>query len=107
MVASYDCATLKVTELFSKAILLPMFVYGDCIAVCSIYIRYLSATAESTIMKGCPHIFIYSVYIYIVPCLSRRIATPFCLCTDVCLFDCLTEGIAGLFVCVFECVLCI
>ena len=33
---SYDGATLKVTELFSKAILLPMFVYGDCIAVCSI-----------------------------------------------------------------------
>ena len=35
-VASYDDATLKVTELFSKAILLPMFVYGDCMAVCSI-----------------------------------------------------------------------
>ena len=35
-VASYDCAMLKVTELFSKAILLPMFVYGDCMAVCSI-----------------------------------------------------------------------
>ena len=33
-VASYDGATLKVTELFSKAILLPMFVYGDYMAVC-------------------------------------------------------------------------
>jgi hypothetical protein len=36
----YDSATLKaplkVTELFSKAILLPMFVYGDCVTVCSI-----------------------------------------------------------------------
>ena len=29
-VAPYDGAMLKVTELFSKAILLPMFVYGDC-----------------------------------------------------------------------------
>ena len=35
-VASYDGATLKVTELFSKDILLPMLVYGDCMAVCSI-----------------------------------------------------------------------
>jgi hypothetical protein len=34
-VASYG-ATLKVPELFSKAILLPMFVYGDCMAVCSV-----------------------------------------------------------------------
>ena len=32
-VSSDDGATLKVTELFSKAILLPMFVYGDCMAV--------------------------------------------------------------------------
>jgi hypothetical protein len=35
-VASYDSATLKVTELFGKAILLPMFVYRDCMAVCLI-----------------------------------------------------------------------
>ena len=35
-VASYDGAMLKVTELFSKAILLPMFVNGDCMAVCLI-----------------------------------------------------------------------
>jgi hypothetical protein len=33
-VASYDGAKLKVPELFSKAILLPMFVYGDGMAVC-------------------------------------------------------------------------
>ena len=38
--ASYDGATLKVTELFSKAILLLMFVYGDCMAVCSILYTY-------------------------------------------------------------------
>jgi hypothetical protein len=30
-----DGDTLKVTLRFSKAILLPMFVYGDCMAVCS------------------------------------------------------------------------
>jgi hypothetical protein len=35
-VASYDSAMLKVTELFSKVILLPMFVYGDCMAMFSI-----------------------------------------------------------------------
>ena len=43
---------MKVTELFSMAILLLMSVYGDCLAVCLIFI-YLSATgvaemAEST-----------------------------------------------------------
>jgi hypothetical protein len=27
---------MTVTELFRKAILIPMFVYGDCMAVCSI-----------------------------------------------------------------------
>jgi hypothetical protein len=35
-VASYDGATLKVTELFGKAILLTMFICEDCMAVCSI-----------------------------------------------------------------------
>jgi hypothetical protein len=34
-VVYYNAATLKVTELFSKVMLLPMFVYGDCVAVCS------------------------------------------------------------------------
>jgi hypothetical protein len=37
-VASCDSATLKVTELFCKAILLSMFVYGDCMTVCSIWL---------------------------------------------------------------------
>jgi hypothetical protein len=59
-VASYDGATLKVTELFSKAILLSVFVYGDCMAT------FLSATfvaeiGKSTNLKGCPHTFVYIV----------------------------------------------
>jgi hypothetical protein len=36
-VESYDGAMLKVIELFSEAILLLSVVYGDCMAVCSIY----------------------------------------------------------------------
>ena len=60
---------LKVTELFSKAILLPMFVYGDCMSVCSIFI-HLSATgvaetAESSNLKGFPHSFEYIEYLHI------------------------------------------
>jgi hypothetical protein len=35
-VASYDSAMLNVTELFSKAILLPLFVCGHCMVVCLI-----------------------------------------------------------------------
>ena len=35
--ASYDGATLKVTEHFSKDLLLPMFVNWICMAVCSIF----------------------------------------------------------------------
>ena len=47
-------------------ILLPVFVYGDCMAVCSYFI-HLSAMgvaeiAESTNLKGCPHTFVYIVY---------------------------------------------
>uniref|UniRef100_A0A674CQL9 adenylate cyclase n=1 Tax=Salmo trutta TaxID=8032 RepID=A0A674CQL9_SALTR len=58
-VASYDGATLKVTEIFSEAIVLAMSVYGDCMAVCSILYTCLSATgvaeiAESTNLNGCP-----------------------------------------------------
>ena len=34
--ASNDSATLKVTKIFSEAILLPMFIYRDCMAVCTI-----------------------------------------------------------------------
>ena len=41
--ASYDGAKLKVTVLFSKAIIPPMFVYGDCMAV----------WLKSTHLKGC------------------------------------------------------
>ena len=56
-VASCDGATLKATELFGMAIPLPIFVFGDCMAVCWILI-HLSATgvaemAESTNSKGC------------------------------------------------------
>ena len=65
--ASYDSATLKVTELFSKAILLPMFVYWDCIGFVLNFI-HLSATgvdqiAKSTNLKGCPHTFACIVYL--------------------------------------------
>jgi hypothetical protein len=49
-VPSYDGATLNVTELFSKAILLPMFVYGDCMAVC--WIIHLSAVGVAEITKS-------------------------------------------------------
>ena len=64
--SSYDGGTLKVTELFSKAILLPMFVYGDYMAVCSIFI-HLAVTgvvemSESTHLKGYPHTFVFIVY---------------------------------------------
>jgi hypothetical protein len=59
----YDGATLKVTELFSKAILLSMFVYEDCMAGGLDFI-HLSATgvaeiAESTHLKECPHTSVY------------------------------------------------
>ena len=66
--ASYDAATLKVTELFSKAILLPMFVYGDRMDVCWDFI-HLSATgeaeiAESSHLKSGIHILhIFIVYV--------------------------------------------
>ena len=49
-VASYDGATLKVTEHFSKAIILPMFVYGDCMVVC--LILYTSAMGVVEIAKS-------------------------------------------------------
>jgi hypothetical protein len=60
-VASNDGATLKVTELFSKAILLPMFVYGVCIAVMLDFIHLsemgVAEIAEST--KRGVHILLY------------------------------------------------
>ena len=65
--ASYDKWQLKITVLFGKAILLTMFVYGDCMTVCSNCI-HLSATivdeiAESIQLKGCPHTFVCIVYL--------------------------------------------
>jgi hypothetical protein len=42
---------LKVTELFSQAILLTMFVYGDCMTVCKDFIN-LSATGVAEIAKS-------------------------------------------------------
>ena len=64
--AYYDGAMLKVTELFSKAILVLMFVYGDCMTVLDFI--HLSATgvaeiAESTNLKVRPHTFVFKVYI--------------------------------------------
>jgi hypothetical protein len=61
-VASYGGTTFKVIELFTKDILLTMYDYGDCMAVCSISI-YLSAMgvaeiAKSTNLKGCQHTFV-------------------------------------------------
>ena len=75
--ASYGGATLKVTELFSKAILLTMFVYGDFLAVCLIFI-YLSTTgvteiAKSTNLKWCPQTFVYIVY----KCNKKRLKKDF------------------------------
>ena len=65
-VASYDGATLKVIELFCKAILLPVFVYGDCMHGCVLNFIHHSAMAEiaeSTHLKGCTHTFVYMVHI--------------------------------------------
>ena len=53
-VASYDGATLKVTELFSKAINLPLF---------SMEIEWLWASILYTNLKGCPYTFVYIVYV--------------------------------------------
>uniref|UniRef100_A0A8C7K0C8 Uncharacterized protein n=1 Tax=Oncorhynchus kisutch TaxID=8019 RepID=A0A8C7K0C8_ONCKI len=54
LVASYDCATLLVTELFSQVILLPMFVSGDVMAVCFIDLTATGVAEldESTNLKG-------------------------------------------------------
>jgi hypothetical protein len=54
-VAFYDGATLIVTEVISKTILLPMLAYGVCLGVAEI--------AESTNLKGCPYTFVYKVYV--------------------------------------------
>ena len=60
-VASYDAANLKVAELFSKAIILPMFVCGDCMAVCSMSATGVAEIAKSSNLKGRPHTFVYIV----------------------------------------------
>ena len=62
--ASYDGATLKVTEIFSKTILLPMFVYGDCV----FDFIHLSETGAAEIAKSTnlkhPHTFGHVVYVW-------------------------------------------
>jgi hypothetical protein len=59
-------AMLKVTELYSKAIQLPMFVYG-CVHGGVLNFIHLSATgvaeiAISTHFKGCPDTRVYIVH---------------------------------------------
>jgi hypothetical protein len=62
---------LNVTELFSKAILLAIFVYGDCMAVC--WILYtcqqwvVAEIAKSTHVKG---VHIYYIYTKVCPVLN-------------------------------------
>ena len=69
MVASYDCATLKATELFSKAILLTMFDYGVSNFVLHLSVVGGAGIAESTHLKGYPHTFVCTVH-------SESIQTP-------------------------------
>ena len=61
--ASYDNATLKVTELFSKAILLPVFVYGDCMAVCVIHLSAMGVAeiAKSTLEGAATYFCTYRI----------------------------------------------
>jgi hypothetical protein len=54
---------LKVAELSRKAILLPMFVFGDCTAMCSIFVAEI---AETTNLKECPHTFVYIYSVFTV-----------------------------------------
>jgi hypothetical protein len=69
LAASYDSATLKVTELFNKAILLPLF-FLRRLHGCVLDFIHLSPTgmaeiAKSTHLKACPHTFVYIVYLNI------------------------------------------
>ena len=64
--ASYDSATLKVTEIFSKAILLPMFVYGDVLNFIHVSAKGLTKIAESTNLKGFPHTLYIQKYVHIL-----------------------------------------
>ena len=55
--ASYDGATLKFTELFIKAIILPIFVYFIPLSPTGV-----AEIVKSTNLKGCPHTFDNVVY---------------------------------------------
>jgi hypothetical protein len=65
-VSSYDGATLKVTDLFSKAILLPIFVWklhGYVLDVIHLSAMGVAEIVKSTNVKVSPHTFVYIVYI--------------------------------------------
>ena len=60
-----DGTTLKVTELFSKAILLPMLVYGGCMAVCSILYtcqEWMWLKKTNPLIWRSTYLFIFSVF---------------------------------------------
>ena len=64
-IASYDDAMLKVTELFRKAVLLPMFLWrlhGYVLDLIHLSATGVAEIAKSTHLKGCPHTFVYIVY---------------------------------------------
>jgi hypothetical protein len=90
-VASYDGAMLKVTELFSKAVLLPMFVYGDCMAVCTIlfflYTCQQCVWLKSTNLKR-PHTFVYMVFLVIVLEDVFVVFSNLIVCICICLCSC-------------------
>ena len=80
-VASYDGATLKVTKLFNKAILLPIFTYGDCMALCSILCTWsamgVAEIPESTNLNGVSTYFcIHSVSVLL--CMSQLLCGSLC-----------------------------
>ena len=85
---------LKVTELFSKAILLPMFVYGDCMAVCAIFFIFihLSATCVAEIDKSTnlkrPHTFVYMVFLDMVLEDVFVVFSNLIVCICICLCSC-------------------
>ena len=58
---SYDNATLKVTELFSKAI--PLQMLSVEIAWLCAPLFFLAEITKSTHLKWCPHTFVYKVYL--------------------------------------------
>ena len=66
--AFYDGATLKVTEHFSKAILLPMFflwrLHGGVLDFINLSATGGAEIAESTNLKGCPQTFVQAYIVY-------------------------------------------